>query len=798
MRKAVIISLAAVIAALLAGIALAQNQPATVAGEDPDVNLMQASYISVQDVQAEVPQGDLHIEQGVVGIFPNLPRRMAGLFIGDARIELTDLDKGPASLNLFNEMEPDRRVRRIQVEKAYLSSSLAADARIIPSGLTTQIRTWQDLDDKEQEQFREIYLQSMSDAWVDNAGISGGMGHFAGGGGGAGPTMRFPKAREFYLAMWDDDGTRWDYRVDASGTETTITDFTRGIDFYRAPWAPEEADLDDNVSFSKIGYTYFFSEGSGEQPGRVQAAVDARLTVRADAGKLNLVSYPWLEFSSVKDGNGHEYKFQRGGAGLSDWQLAVEGDFRAGQEYQLLLFADCDVPESFSGIGYGGAYRFDTASLWPGEDSATNITISVQTADQAVKVVAASDGHTEMPAGDGSVYSWESSTRSQMVVATAFPSRSLATDWGSVEVFAPDSLIDGVAELGYVACLGDMIGYFTELWGPLGPADANGQHRLRVFLLPDEEGVQAFEDAGFVFILGSRSGIPLVTHEVAHIWWGQGFSGPRWFQEGMANYAAAKFLENFGGQYGEDPLSYRRYLINFGLAHELPLPLPRRDELDDSAAIYHNSAGFLLTLDDRLPGGLDPVLKKVYSEHAFGHAIDDDAQLGAMLADGNSEAGTLFDNYVMKGVYDSVDSDDETYREMVRTPDRDNYARLLDWLNPTYRKMGMGDYQGALYCAKRALEYRSEPKDHYMVADLTLRSGQVEEAEQMAWQLLESEDEATAVKTYWLLARIHREQGHATEERNALNELVTRGPALGLMREVQQATARLEELDGKQ
>ncbi|MCB1217462.1 hypothetical protein KDL44_08710 [bacterium] len=782
------------LAVALAAIPAMAQQPA--ASEDPQANLEQASYLSIQDVQAELPHGDLHIEQGVVGIFPNLPRRMGGLFIGDARMDLDGLDDGPAALNLFNEITPNRRVRRIQIEKAYLSSALTADARIIPSGLTTQIRTWQDLDRKEQEQFREIYLQSMSDAWVDNVGMGGGMGHFAGAGGGEGLTMRYPKAREFFMAIWDDAETRWDYRVDATGTEATITDYTRGIDFYRVPWAPEEAELDDNVDFQSIGYTYFFSEGNADQPGRLQAAVDARLSVAADARVLNLVSYPWLEISSVKDGNGREYGFRRGGAGLSDWQLRVEGEFQAGQEYQLLLFADCDVPQSFSGIGYGGAYRFDTAALWPGEDSPTDITISVQTSDPALRVVAASDGSTELPAGDGVVHAWQGSTRSQMLVATAFPSRELATDWGSVEVFAPESLIGGVEELGYIACLGDMIGYFTELWGPLGPADASGRHRLRVFLLPDEEGVQAFEDAGFVFILGSRSGIPLVTHEVAHIWWGQGFSGPRWFQEGMANYAAAKFLENFGGDYGEDPLSYRRYLINFGLAHELPLPLPRRDELDDSAAIYHNSAGFLLTLDNRLPGGLDPVLKSMYAGHAFGSAVDDDAVLGGMLSAGNAEGAGVFERYVMQGVYDEADADDESYREMVRTPSRDNYARLLDWLNPTYRKMGMGDYEGALYCARRALEYRSEPKDHYLVADLTLRSGNVVEAEKQAWELLESSDEATSVKAYWLLSRIHREQGHEQEERNALQEVIERGPALGLMREVQQATARLEELDG--
>ena len=797
MRKAIFAAMILLLAgALFLRIpAVAQSQTTTI--EDPQANLLEASYITAHDVSAELPQGSLYLEEGVVAIFPNLHRRMGGLFIGSAEIKLDALDNGPGSLNLFNEIDAGRRVRTIEVERAFLSNSLGSGARILPSGYTTAIRTWDDLDKREQEQFREIYLQSMSDAWVDNAGHGGGMGHFAGGGGGSGLSLRFPTAREFFLAVWDSDGTRYDYRVDASGTQTTITDYAGGIDFYRSPWAPEEADLDSAVDFDSIAYTYFFSEGSDDSPGRVQLAMDASLAVSEARSVLELVSYPWLDISSIKDGNGSDYAFRRGGLGKADWQLSVEGDFQPGQQYQLLLYADSDVPESFSGIGYGGAYRFDTAALWPGEDSPTDVSISLQTADPALQVVAASDGNIAQTVGDLTVYSWHDSTRSQMLVATAFPMRELPADWGSIELYAPPELIDGAAELGYVASLDSMIGFFSDSWGEFGPRDASGSHRLRVFLLPGEEGVQAFEDAGFVFILGSRSGIPLVAHEVAHIWWGQGFSGPRWFQEGMANYAAAKFLEAHGAEFDEDPLSYRRYLVNFGLANELPLSLPRRDELDDSAAIYHNSAGFLLTLDERLPGGLDPVLTRMYSEHAFAPAIEDPAVLGNMLSDGNAEAQGVYERYVMQGVYDDADGDDDTFREMVHTPSRDSYGKLLDWLNPTYRKMGMGDYEGALYCAKRALEYRDEPKDRYMVADLTLQSGDDVAAEEMAWQLLECGDETVAVKTYWLLARIHKAQGHEAEEREALNSLIERGPALGLMREVQSATARLAELDGE-
>ena len=767
-----------------------------IAGEDFEVNLTTASYVSAVEVAADVPHGELYIEEGVVAIFTNLPLRMAGLFIGDATVDLDRLDTGPASLNLFNELDPDRRVTRFNVEKAYLNTSLLADAGIQPTGRATRIRTWDELDDEEQEDFRGIYLQAMSDAWVEDGGMGGGGGHYAGAGGGEGLVMRYPKSKEFYLAMWEKDGQRYDYRVDVTGTESVIRDMNHGVDFYRAPWSPEEAKLDDNVRYNSISYSYFFSEGNESTPGRTQLAISAVISVESDADLLGLVSYPWLDFSSVKDGAGGEYDFRRGGIGYSDWQLRVEGDFIAGEDYSLLLFADVDVPDSFSGIGYGGVYRFDTAALWPGEDQPVDISISVQTADPSISVVAASEGATETVLSEMTLYSWKDSTRSQMVVATSFPSRNIDNQWGSIEVFAPAGVIDGIDGLGYVASLGDMMSYFTHVWGEPSPASAAGDRSLNVFLIPDEMGVQAFEDAGMVFILGNRSGIPLVAHEVAHIWWGQGFSGPRWFQEGMANYAAAKFLAEFGDVYGEDSLSYRRYLINFGLASELPLSMDRRDELDDSAAIYHNSAGFLLTLDNRLQAGLDPVLADMYTEHAFGPAIPDTATLGSLLSADNPFAAELFGRYIVDGLYDHVDSDDDTFREMVHTPSRDDYADMLSWLNPTYRKMSMGDYPGALYCSGRALEFRSEPKDHYLFADLTLRSGDPFGAEALTADLLASEDAKIAMKTHWLLSRIHRANGNSEAERIELGILIDSGASVGLMREVQQATARLAELDG--
>ncbi len=354
-----------------------------------------------------------------------------------------------------------------------------------------------------------------------------------------------------------------------------------------------------------------------------------------------------------------------------------------------------------------------------------------------------------------------------------------------------------------VTAVGEMLDYYTSLWGEAQPKQS-GPRTQPVFLVPGESGVQAFEDAGYVFILGTGGsygsgamGLPLVAHEVAHIWWGQGFSGPRWFTEGMANYAACKFIEDYRTKKGEpDPYSYRRYIINFALGSELPVSMARRDELDDSAAIYHNSAGFLLTCDNRLPYGLDGLLKRIYEAGLNGPAVDND-ELRGLFTDQNEDVmPKLWDAYAVRGQIETATTEDETYREMVLSPGRRNYVNLLGWLNPARRKMAQGDYPGAKYCAEQALAYRSEPKDYLFIAELAYRSGQLDEAIERAGVIQEMEnlDTPTRVKAILLSAKIFRDRGDAVNEKAALEIVVKDGPAAGLISEVQQAQQRLEEL----
>jgi len=242
---------------------------------------------------------------------------------------------------------------------------------------------------------------------------------------------------------------------------------------------------------------------------------------------------------------------------------------------------------------------------------------------------------------------------------------------------------------------------------------------------------------------------------------------------------------------------YRRYIMNFSLGHELPISLERRDELDDSASIYHNSAGFLMTADERIPGGFDAILRGFYTDYLnkpfFSH---DDLRL--LCADASPELGELWDRYVEDGVIDTAEEEDDTYRQLVHTPGRDTYTTMLHWLTPAYMKSAVGDFPGAIYCADRALEYRSEPKDYYFIADLHFKAGLMDLAIERATVLMENPeiDDATKVKTTFLFAKIFKAQGDTVNELAALEVVVADGPAANLMYQVQQAQQRIDEING--
>ncbi|MCH7472705.1 hypothetical protein IIA79_07130, partial [bacterium] len=436
-------------------------------------DLYEANYITAHEVSARLHHGDLFINSGVVAIFPGLSRRLGGMFIGDVDFVLTTLPRGEGVLNLFREINPRKRTVAFNVEAAYLSAQYSEEVYVYPSGYATAVRSWDELEKQEQEQFEAIYLQAYSDAWLveEQTGESGGL------------ALRDPVGKEIYAAFWTREGERFDYRVDESGEKLTIDNYSKGVRFFESPWSPEEGELDENVQFSSLHYTYGLGStdpvlGDGSE---FSLEIRAAFTVKEDCASIRLVSAPWVNceslhlFDVILPWEDEPFTIERGATGFSDWIVTVKTPLQAGKQYALDCLSAQPFPQSYEGIGYGGVYRFDSSPLWPGEDSSVNITISAWLPGEEWAAVASGNppvslsrepSTTDPPSAITKVtMQWEASTRSQMIVATQFPMRKLQTDWGVLEVYTPPELIDSVNEMEYITAIGPMMEYYSELWG---------------------------------------------------------------------------------------------------------------------------------------------------------------------------------------------------------------------------------------------------------------------------------------------------------------------------------------------
>ena len=821
--SALLIAVAAILSALAP--ALAQHpgvmppMPPVEAADALEL-LHEAQYFTVELMEGEFPQGSFEVYDSVVAVLPG--EYPHGLVIGGLGVDFYNLPAYTAedgALNLFREIDgPDSTMGFFGLVAGYVSASASSGLSITDEGNITAQRTWAELTDTERAQFEQVFAQCASDGWTE----------------GRSAALREPVGSEIFAALWvpgEDGGlgTRWDFRADADGA-VGIEEYARGITWYAYPWAREEGEAPDALRFNKVAYEYDLhpqvAEGAGhpnaDSPyGSVDVKVIASLQAVSEASSPTLVSDPYILWESVriaevvggKPAEFDEAEFTRLPEPNSPWLLQVDWFFEEGVEYALMLDGHCTIPETYASFGYGGAYRFDSTALWSGEEHPVDITIDVTGRDAKFKAVASGVGRIDPDVigwtEDGmrftdtyAYYPFEQSTRNPMLVLTQFPRRSIETSWGELEVYAPADLIDGVEQTEAVQAIGPIIDYYNAIWGDRGVA------KLPVFILPDETGVQGFMSAGMVFILGGSGGhggagsamgglTALLAHELSHLWWGQDVSTPRWFTEAMANYGAAKFAEQqalSGG--GGDPYSYRRYLMNFALGYELPLSLERRDELDDSASIYHNGPATLLTFDARLPHGLDPLLAELWRSHSGEPELSHEELRAFFFSQGNPQLVDLWDGYVERGIIPATDNEDETYRELVRTPERENYRRMLEWLMPARRKAMLGDYAGAMYCANSALEYRSEPKDYQWLAELAFQAGRVDEAIERCIVIMEDQqpDAVVAVKVHYLLANCYAEQGENALAIPEYQWVAEHGMEAGQISLVQDARAQLADL----
>jgi hypothetical protein len=640
-------------------------------------------------------------------------------------------------------------------------------------------------------------------------GGSGGGGHPHGGGGGGHPGMggppasRPPTGSEFYAALFTDDGTRWD--VDITEQGLTVTDYYKNIDYYVQPWEPEEGELDPAVDFTRISYDYAIGDVAS---GEITVGVEAYFTVSEPVTELALVSYPWLEFASITNELTAELAFERGGTGVSDWMLFVHGSWQPGQEYRLRLNGSGNPPDDYRGIDAGGVYRFDTAALWPGEGQPVDITISAALTGHGWLATASDGAEVQFyamggpdggygPHRDEASATWPGSRRNQLLVLTRQLATRIEGATGTICISAPATLIDSAPEMQSIQALTYMLSYYSGRWG------ARDTDELNVFIIPEDLGVQAFVDGGMVFLpLADRPGIPLIAHETAHLWWGQDVITPRWFYEGMANYGAAKFLEYFYGDNGPavgegNPLSYRSHLIKFALGHELPLPMDRRDELDDMAALYQVNAAILLSLDDVAADGIDDTLALIHEQHTGGPALSTEELAEIFAREEGGEVAAEWHRYVEQGDFPVFIAEDPSFRRLEYTAERRDYVDMLGWLIPARRKQMLGDPEGALYCMHQVLEYRQEPKDYLLLNELRIAAGRIEIALESCLAMLENPafSAADKLEVNWQLAQVYRELGQQANERSVLQYIVDHGAEYDRLRLVEQATARLAELN---
>jgi hypothetical protein len=197
------------------------------AADDADIpdDLRDADYITAVDVEAEVPYGELYIDDAVIGIFPRLEDRLGGVLVGNVRLILDEVP-GHAQHPDGSTGKPQSVTFRI--EQAYLSSSLRADILVRPKGRALAARRWSGLSKKEQQQFLEIYSAASQSSWFEEQAEPDAR------------RLRDPGAREFFTSFWSrrprnlpplaeqPEGPRigrYDFRVDASGHEVTLFDY---------------------------------------------------------------------------------------------------------------------------------------------------------------------------------------------------------------------------------------------------------------------------------------------------------------------------------------------------------------------------------------------------------------------------------------------------------------------------------------------------------------------------------------------------------------------------------------------
>lgn len=745
-------------------------------------------------VTLNAPYGEIEVINGDYALLPDGGGSYHHIvFIGEAKLKLLALPAND-TLNLFYEMGLFNLGDPVEIDISGFYAKCGPDSGLEPFGEGIPMLVDKDAPSEFAQQLWGFYVQAWSDALPAELTHEEMMAAMRGGGM-RGPQVREPKDAEFFIALFTNDGKRFDYTRDAKGA-IEITDYLEGFAYFVHPYFVNAENYDPSIDFTQKDVVYTFNPETQETSvsillkGKVQRSLDG----------YRAYCYPWLTVTYVEvDGQSVPFKRKKV-AGEASWAVDILHKFAAKKAVQLYVELSGIAPKSYDAIGYGGVYRFDDYALYTGSDACDKIVYAEMPEGSNWNFTISPGGESLHEDDYTRSAKWENYGRGVMLVATQFPLREVKSGGVTLKVYAPEDIIGHVETNPSVAQLGDMLDYYSERFGVFSHIYPEGRiDEQSVFLIPDEEGVAAFENAGLLFYLGSQTNLPLVAHEASHIWWGQMVDGPTWFVEGMANYCPITYFDEFEPATAE---SYRRYIMQAAVAQGKPMSLDRRMELGDKAALYQSGAGLFVMLEYIYgKDAFHSALKAICEKHTDKEELSTDAifsQLGKELktnlsdfkrtffdstaaplfsagirptiknnhlltvrrapglkgslpvdvkistADGNSRivrvetrGETTEMQLALRGELGTIVLDPDN-KMLINTPERITYAKFLGWLMPGWMKRGTGDFAGAIYCMEQALKYRRWARDYRDLADLYFSAGRIDEARTMTTELLEA------------------------------------------------------------
>jgi len=216
---------------------------------DVMADLHNADFLTVRNLKAKLPRGEMVIERGVVATFKDSDKRTAGVVVGDIDLNLT-MPSGPGTYVALPPSANGQPAMQVKARMSYLDASLHSQVQLQHGGeFIAAMRHWNALSAAEQAQFESVYRAAWADGWLDDAATAQ-AGH---------PVLRTPVQGEVYGALWlsdvpgmpADQLTRIDLKVQADGTTTSAREHRSGLLLMQSPYPPVSAGASQPGAIAK-------------------------------------------------------------------------------------------------------------------------------------------------------------------------------------------------------------------------------------------------------------------------------------------------------------------------------------------------------------------------------------------------------------------------------------------------------------------------------------------------------------------------------------------------------------------